>query len=507
MLSFDPMYILCIFLIFIICFLIFIICLLKSKNMILESKNMILESKNMILESKKNGSRWTYLKDFSWQYLPSANSTSFRSVASRVSTVFERFCPTGPGFEVAAKGRRRSWKIEKPAVNSKLPYQVAHLGPHSEKCNSAWKPVFDPLITANRHYAKAEILDMVMYGFRARGTNSREDYSGIIENPLNMLALPHQFEGMDQKTALALIPLEIDGQPVTIDSIMEWNGQAFSALILIHTAEDAINYFGFNADNAGDPPVVEMSSNDPLIKNAINVFNEFLLLITACLAVEDIVVETRCEAKVELCRMFRDFVAQKSTRTIPCLQLPKRAGLVKVQHFPRLDVMTPKTSRDQVRRRRSSSTLHFSSPHTFLLVLRALNCCFDWIHLNRIWPDWNKHFDRNLLRKTKREQEALQVARLVLLPSCCDVNALKPDCVICKCHILLNRPDAYPEVPYSLIEAAQMLVYRQVEPCCPDCEGILQLEPEEDVRRKSLVYCRRRLSSVLSTSDTAKGDY
>jgi hypothetical protein len=466
------------------------------------------------LYSRLDGSRWMYLKDFSWQYLPSKHSRSYAILASKVSTVFSRFYPAGPGFKVVEDKRRRgSCKIQQAAVNCDFPYQVAHLSPHSAQCNSAWKPVYDPFIKANSNYNKEENLEMALYGFRVKGTSPREAHSGITHNRLNMLAVPHQFEGMDQKSTLALLPLEIDGQPVTTKSILEWSGQAFAALILIHTPKEGISYFGLNAEKTRDPPVVEMSSNDPQIENAINIFNEFLLLITACLGVETIEREAgrNNEAKVELCRMFREFVAQSSTKTIPCLQLPKRAGLVKVQYFPARPVVTPRTRQSEPRPRRSSSTLDFSSPHTFLLVLRALNCWFDWIHLKKIWPDWNTYFDRCLHRiKNVKMRNALRKARLVILPSCCDLNALDPDCVLCKCHILLNRPDAYPEIPCDLFEAAQMLVHGQVEPSWSDCQEILHLRPAERLRQESLVDCRClchvTVASILSTSDTAKGD-
>lgn len=152
------------------------------------------------------------------------------------------------------------------------------------------------------------------------------------------------------------------------------------------------------------------------------------------------------------------------------MKVPNKTGILTVQGFPPREVTLPG--------RMSSSTrnLDFSSPHPYLLLLRALNAWFDYLHSYKVWPEWTHHIKE--IAKGSPHGGALLSARLVLLPGCCDVSRYDPDCVQCKCNCLITSPELYGDLPEDLLEKAKMFIFNQIALSMDSCDSILEVKSD-----------------------------
>ena len=374
------------------------------------------------MESYLFGTRWHYISDFRHTYMQISNKSCYENFASKIKfTVFPLFCPLKRGFEVAFMDRRTSVVIKSGILSESRPYQKAHLIPHSVSCNASWKLVFEPLLWSfaktNTLYPLNKLLDMMLYGFQDKNSNMKSANAGIIHNPFNIFALADQFQGLDLTCVLALVPFEIGGKPVTMESILSWNGEELTVLVLPHSIHIGKGYFGFI--QVDGKYVSEIESDDPKVINSIDIFNEYSLMISGCIA-HDILEVSTTENKGKLCNYYRKFI--KTQKLMPCLQVPNKAGILKVQGFPSCKVTLPG------RRNSSTRNLDFSAPHPFLLVLRGMNAWCDYLHRYQAWPEWTQHIQR--IAKRLPDGDELLRARLVILPGCCDVSRYEPDCQV-----------------------------------------------------------------------------
>lgn len=90
-----------------------------------------------------------------------------------------------------------------------------------------------------------ELLDMTMYGFQEKNKRAKLANTGIIHNPFNVMAVADQFRVLDLSCVGAFIPFEIDGKPVTKKSILGWNGEELTVLVLPQSTHIGKGYFGF----------------------------------------------------------------------------------------------------------------------------------------------------------------------------------------------------------------------------------------------------------------------
>ena len=329
-----------------------------------------------------------------------------------------------------------------------------------------------------------------------------------MHNWFNILGLTHQFEGFDLKSLVAFIPLTIGGRPVTIGEILAWEGQETSALILPHTAMDGRKYFRFT-DELEDL-VSRIESNDPLVDNAVHVFNQFFLKINSYLAQHDVDKDCKKSNKLVLCQWYREF-SRDGSREIPCLENPPcKNKLLKVQVFPARHIMSPHLARRN-RKRSASSTVSIDSddilgdlpaPHPFFLLLRATNAWLDYLNVNNKWLEWSS-FVKNCMANDGRlddRRTSMDKARLALLPSCCDVSMYEPDCILCKAEVLIRRPEVFPGLTNHMLDRANMFVFTQATLTEEECERILMLraDPRLCCRRGA----RRKRTSSVSSAET-----
>ena len=75
-------------------------------------------------------------------------------------------------------------------------------------------------------------------------------------------------------------------------------------------------------------------------------------------------------------------------------------------------------------------------------------------------------------------------ARLVLLPSCCDISMYEPDCVICKSHVVIGSPEAFSSLSEYLLRVANMFVHTQATLTEGQARALLEL-------RAHPLYCRQ----------------
>ena len=460
----------------------------------LEFSVRTLEFSVRTLKSYLFGTRWQYIKDFQHTYMQISDQFCYENFASTKTTVFPSFCPKVRYKEVANKDRRTSVSVKSGILSESRPFEKAQLIPHSKSCNASWKVLFEPTLRSfakvNKLYSKAKLLDMTLYGFRDQNSDARMANTGIVHNPFNILGIADQFQGLDLTCVGALLPYEIGGKPVTMESILSWDGEELTVLVLPHSIDIAKGYFGF-IQNDGKY-LSEVESNDPKVINSIDIFNKYSLMISGCLAYE--ILEDSTENKMKLCQEYRKFL--KTQTFMPCLKVPSKAGMLKVQGFPSRRVTLPG------RRRSSTKSLDFSAPHPFLLVLRAMNAWCDFLHFYQAWPEWTKHIQR--IAKSLHKDEILST-RLVILPGCCDVSSYEPDCILCKCNCLITSPELYCDLPEDLLEKAKMFTFRQIALSMASCDAILELKsvlsrPAEMKRKQS-----RRSSSHSSAMTERQG--
>jgi len=465
-------------------------------------------SKLSATNSKISGSRWLYLADFHSKKISRQQPASaYSTLASKSNTVFPLFCPKERGLIPANTEVRCQQKVQS-AVISSGPFQRAHLMPFSDKCNRTYRPLFEPMIKPSSPYSQERMLDFLFYGFRKNINDDRVAYSGLVHNWFNILGLEHQYEGLDLKSLIAFIPLTIDGKPVTISDILEWKGQEMSALILPHSVEDGQKYFRFTGEL--EELVSEIESNDPLVYNAVDVVNQFYRMVNAYLAHYD--VDEHCEGtnKLVFCQLYREF-SRDVNREIPCLEIPPCTNkFLKVQAFPARRIMSPRLGR---RKRSASSTnsigpgeslSDFSAPHPFFLLLRAINSWLDYLHANNMWIEWSSYVENSMAKdsrlQVKKRKKSMGKARLVLLPSCCDVSMYEPDCIVCKTELLIRRPEVFPGLTDHLLDLANMFVFTQATLTEEQYRQILMLRADP-----GLCYKRdagRRRTSSLSSAET-----
>ena len=462
-------------------------------------------SKYSNLYAIHSGSRWLYLKDFYLdKVLPLRPAAEYPRFVSGITTVFVKFCPTRPGM-IAAETTCRSQSKMQAGTISKGPFEKAHLIPHCRTCHVSFKPLFKPMLRSisSSRYSDDVLLDLMFCGFRRNSDDNRVRNSGILHNLFNLVGVDHQFQGMDLKTLIAFIPLTIDGQPVTIRAILEWEGEEVSALILPHTAEVGIEYFGFTHE-AGEY-VDDICCNDPMVQNAIDVFNEYLLMIVPYLSNYDVYTSGVGENKLLLCQVFREFCRNRSPR-IPCLNQPlSQNRFLKVQTFPARQINFPDQGQSRARRASSvdSVDLKFSVPHPFFLLLRAINAWLDLLHVGSKWLEWSSYFQICMAKDRRfRGRKDMHKARLVLLPSCCDISMYEPDCVICKSHVVIGSPEAFSGLSEYLLRVAKMFVHTQATLTEGQAHGLLEL-------RANPLYCRqlameKRRTSSLSAAETLR---
>jgi hypothetical protein len=353
--------------------------------------------------------------------------------------------------------------------------------------------LFEPLLwafaKANTLYTLPKLLDMMFYGFRDKTCDTKKANAGIVHNPFNMLGVADQFKGLDLSCRVALIPCEIGGERVTKESILSWNGEELTVLVLPQSIEVGTGYFGFSQMDG--MYVNEIESNDPKVINSIDIFNELSLMISGRLAHDEIVVSTN-ENKVKLSNFFRQFL--QTQETMPCLKVPGKHGLLKVQKFPSRSVTLPG------RNKKATRNLDFSAPHPFLLVLRGMNAWCDYLHLHKAWPKWTEHIQK--IAKKERGGNELIRARLVILPGCCDVSRYEPDCILCKCNCLITSSEMYWDLADSLLEKAKMFIFAQIPLSMDSCDAILEIKSA--VSRMTPTEMKRKKSRPSSSRSTAR---
>jgi hypothetical protein len=471
-------------------------CLWRNERTLRQTERTLRQTAEFSVQTLKSylfGTRWQYIIDFQHTYMQISDQICYENFASTKTTVFPSFCPTVQNKKVADKDRRTSVSVKSGILSESRPFEKAHLIPHSESCNASWKVLFEPTLRSfakkNKWYTKAQLLDMTLYGFRDQNCDARMANTGIVHNPFNILGIADQFQGLDLTCVVALLPYTIAGKPVTMESILSWDGEELTVLVLPHSIDIGKGYFGF-IQNDGKY-LSEVESNDPKVTNSIDIFNEYSLMISGCLAYAKL--EDSTENKMILCQEYRKFL--KTQTFMPCLKVPSKAGMLKIQGFPSRRVTLPG------RRRSSTKSLDFSAPHPFLLVLRAMNAWCDFLHFYQAWPEWTKHIQReSLLRK-----DDILRTRLVILPGCCDVSRYEPDCILCKCNCLITSPELYCDLPEDLLEKAKMFTLRQIALSMDSCDAILELKsvvsrPAQTKRKQS-----RRSSSHSSALTERQG--
>ncbi len=106
--------------------------------------------------------------------------------------------------------------------------------------------------------------------YKSRSENS----AGIANNRFNFSGHPHQFPIPDREQALGMIPLKINNAPVTVKSILEWDGQATSVMIL-PADTDVARACQIRKPN-DQLTCVEIDEDDPLVENVLDIFAQLL---------------------------------------------------------------------------------------------------------------------------------------------------------------------------------------------------------------------------------------
>ena len=472
------------------------ICVFVLAFFVLLVKHLKLQARQLKLQAKLSKhltiyecSRWMALADFSHHHAPLCCNTEYEDFARRNGATFSPFCLCRN--DTVAEKLVRSNPVIKKGILSKGGFEMAHLIPFGVDCNTAWKPLFAPIVRASGASPNIDkLVDLLFYG--SQGNNRRNNNTGIIHNRFNFLALGRQFHLLDQQTLLVCIPYSIGGKPVTMESILCWEGEEWSGLVLPHTAQLGRDEFHMNNTDAAGAD--EISSNDPLVQNAISVFNLYLLMIAPFLAQQQYDLGFAGTPKVRLCQALRGFI--RSQTHMPCLKAPSSCfsgSHVKVQHFPARSWDVPGETRH-----RAPDENDCSSPHPFLLMLRSFNGWLNFLHVTRSWPEWHRFV-------TSCSMAAQHFATsLVLLPSCCDVSTNMPDCVLCKANCLVSRPHAFGELNEKVMNDANLLVYAHAEISKESCKMILMAKPTA-VRQKRGAH-RSSVDSEAETEPSAEDD-
>ena len=419
-------------------------------------------------EAQLDCSRWVTLMDLGRVENPVKAAKCYEEVASRTRPIFAEFSP--PSGAAQLEKHYRPKIMIKTGVLDTAMFEKAHLWPYDQVCSKDWQPVITPWLQSKSVHGLTfdQLVDMAVRGYsKVRGGN-RIAHAGLAHGRFNFLGHPNQFYLLDLHQLSGCVPVQVGGNPVSIESILEWDGQETSALVL--PADSSVAGSCRFRKPGANQTFFEIDAHDPLVENAIKVFSDIFLMMMPYLSQFKVADSPQKRAKAELCKLLREFVKGNPGIRVPCPDLSKveKDKKILVQNFPSRIVERP----GQGRPPGSAVDNTNSSPHPFFLALRSINVWLTSNHLCGEWPSWDQHFRErcpDAAETTGKDKEAL-----VLLPSCCDVSD-NPDCIYCKSHLLISEPECYEDLDETLLDCAKKFIYLGVEYDDASFERVLQL--------------------------------
>ena len=365
----------------------------------------------------------------------STDLMSYCDAMKSFRTIFNDFTPPSADCRIANSGRT-TVEIRTGLLDTAL-FERAHGWPLDPACSRTWEPLLEPLLREVQGRDLKSLIQMTVHGFKY-GRGKRENHAGLINNRFNFLAVGKQFMLLDLLQVLGWIVLQIDGNPVSLRSLMEWDGEEITVMIIPATADIAAE-LRFRVPESTSS-FFEIDAEDPLVSGAVKVFNELMIMETLHLSRYPIKIEGQCTRKMMLAQTMRDMVESNPGIRIPCPDLSNvRGKKVMVQRFFAHQVQRPQTRRS----RDAPENVEFSNPNPFIFTQRGFNAWLNSVHKRMLWDDWS----------TACRGIAQAGDVLVLLPSCCDVSK-HPRCIFCKAHALVRSPERY-QVEASVVQAAE----------------------------------------------------
>ena len=411
--------------------------LIAARNALIADQDALIADQDAQLDC----SRWLTLDEITETMQPSADSSKYSEACKSFKTLFNSFRPLDLNSRVAGSARP-AVKIGKGMLDTTFK-ENAHGWPHDPTCSDTWEGLVGPLLDPVPGILQEALIKMTVLGYCERGSNRRTDHSGIVNNRFNVFSCGKQHAIIDLHQAICFIVLEIDGEPVTLKSLMEWDGEA-TAFMIIPANRNIAKESLFCVPQISSS-FYEIDAADPLVTGAAAVFSELMIMEIAHLSENRIKIEGQRKRKMQLAQQLRDLVKSKPGIKIPCPDFSGISGKkILVQRFPAREIMRPgmREAAD------SQQQNEFANPSPFIFSQRGFNAWLNSVHSRDLWADWC-----TACAGLKRKD-----AVLVLLPSCLDVSS-HPLCIFCQSNALIHNPERY-DVDASLIEEAKDFIHQ-----------------------------------------------
>ena len=387
-------------------------------------------------------SRWLTLAEITETMQPSADVSKYSEACKSFNTLFNSFRPPPHRSTKVAGSARPAVTIGKGMLDTTFK-DNAHGWPHDPTCSDTWEGLVGPQLDPVPGILQEDLIKMTVRGYCEGVSKRRTDHSGIVNNRFNFFGFGKQYAIIDLRQGICFMVLEIDGKPVTLKSLMEWDGEATAIMIIPANRTIAKESLFCVPDTSSS--FYEIDADDPLVTEAAAVFSELMIMEIVHLSEYRIKIEGQCKRKMELAQQLRDLVKSNPGIKIPCPDFSGHSGKkMLVQRSPARKIMRPgmREAKD------SQQQNELSNPSPFIFSQRGFNAWLNSVHSRDLWADWCTAY-----AALKRPDDVL-----VLLPSCFDVSS-HPLCIFCQSNALIHNPERY-DVDASLIEEAKNFIHQ-----------------------------------------------
>jgi len=194
-------------------------------------------------------------------------------------------------------------------------HELAHIVPHSRSRAALWTSVLASILNLQIESPKDVSLfrKMIEGHYSSSHTDRRKEGSGLTHQPFNLIALAEQKTWWDENPSISIFP------NLSLDSMIKWDGQDYSAIVV--TSSPIV----FQRIGAVNGNLFEWNGDDERVENSFKGFRDAASLLIALM--KGHVKETHTiTTDYLLCESMQQYLAKQTTFLAP---FPNKSEAVK----------------------------------------------------------------------------------------------------------------------------------------------------------------------------------